>query len=243
MPWEHPAKMEEKLGASKEEDLTDKWKIAFWLMEPFYHSELSLGNMRVIYWFLFTKIDTVLFITFGGCLCTWSACLYLESKDVIMVQNDRGRRGDIYAPSLYFWVLERVFILHCSWTSSNIIRVTSELYQKERPLNSALWQVNCYLWLPSEMLRNTVPGTQLVCLSGSISDRSFVFLSPIRLKPACNDKLSVSDLSIRNISLKVCSDSHGCFILTNLVVLGFFWWNWNKEDPEWCVSGRKEAYC
>lgn len=41
--------MEEKLGASKEEDLTDKWKIAFWLMEPFYHSELSLGNMRVIY--------------------------------------------------------------------------------------------------------------------------------------------------------------------------------------------------
>lgn len=49
MPWEHPAKMEEKLGASKEKDLTDKWKIAFWLMELFYHSELSLGNMQVIY--------------------------------------------------------------------------------------------------------------------------------------------------------------------------------------------------
>ena len=49
MPWEHPAKMEEKLGASKEKDLTDKWKIAFWLMELFYHSELSLGNRRVIY--------------------------------------------------------------------------------------------------------------------------------------------------------------------------------------------------
>ena len=124
-----------------------------------------------------------------------------------------------------------------------ILWVTSELYQKERPLNSAPWQVNCYLRLPSEMLRNTVPGTQLICLSGSISDRSFVSLSPIRLKPACNDKLSVSDLSIRNISLKICSDSHGCFILTNLVVLGFFWWNWNKEDPDWCVSGRKETYC
>ena len=54
-----------------------------------------------------------------------------------MVQNDRGRRGDIYAPSLYSWALERVFVLHYSWTSSNIIRVTSELYQKERPLNSA----------------------------------------------------------------------------------------------------------
>ena len=55
-----------------------------------------------------------------------------------MVQNDRGRRGDIYAPSLYFWALERVFILFCSWTSCNIIRVTGELYLKERPLNSAL---------------------------------------------------------------------------------------------------------
>lgn len=70
---------------------------------------------------------------------------------------------------------------------------------------------------------------------------ALVFLSPIRLKPACNDKLECL-ISIRNIS-KVCSDSHGCFILTNLVVLGFFGGTEIKKIPNGVCLDVSEAYC
>ena len=53
-------------------------------------------------------------------------CVLIPRKHGCCYGPEKQRKkGDFYAPSIYFWAHERDFIFHSPWTSSNIIRVTS----------------------------------------------------------------------------------------------------------------------
>lgn len=56
---------------------------------------------------MFVKIYTVLRISHGGDLCTWSMCLYLEIEDDFVVQNKRKEVDslDLYALEGFPFVL------------------------------------------------------------------------------------------------------------------------------------------
>lgn len=183
-----------KLPLKKKKDITDKqkYKIVSWLIV--YQSQLSLGNMWIM---TFVKLWVLQPVSSGGLL----TCLEPElmSRNQRWLRCNNGRKWDIVPCSLL--LLDTWEFSSCDVHGPHLILQGWPLpCADERPLREA----------------QRSPGTQHVCLSGSVSGRNFVVFYPIRGKSAWNDSWDVSDLDIRNIPFR--------FVWTAVNVLSWLIW-------------------